>query len=287
MLSELKLLYAKRELLWAMVERELRIRYKNSVLGFLWSLLNPLVTMCVMWVVFKFLLGNATPNYSAYVLSAYIPFMFFNMAVLDSAQSVLAALPIIKKVSFPREILPLSSVIANFIHLLLALVVLIVFLLVVFFATGMESFPFTASFALLPVLLVVSFMLSAGTAFIVSALNVFYEDVKYVVSVLLYLLFFLTPVMYFSENVYHRTADMGAAGQAIYWGYHLNPVAVIATAYKQILIKPGPIDIGGSQVPAQLLPWPMYAMTAAIAVAVFVGGYALFNRMKWRFVERP
>ncbi len=287
MIAELKLLWAKRELLWAMVERELRIRYKNSVLGFFWSLLNPLVTMCVMWVVFKFLLGNATPNYSAYVLAAYIPFMFFNMAVMDSAQSVLAALPIIKKVSFPREILPLSSVIANFIHLLLALLVLIIFLLVVYFATGMESFPFSPSFVFLPLLLVVSFLLSTGFALIVSALNVFYEDVKYVMSVLLYLLFFLTPVMYFSENVFHRTKDMGALGQAIAWGYHLNPVAVLATSYKQVLIKPGPIDIGGEQVAAQPLPTALYAITAIMAVALCIGGYGLFNRMKWRFVERP
>lgn len=287
MIAELKLLYAKRELLWAMVERELRIRYKNSVLGFFWSLLNPLVTMCVMWVVFKFLLGNATPNYSAYVLSAYIPFMFFNMAVMDSAQSVLAALPVIKKVSFPREILPISTVLANFVHLLLALVVFFVFLLVVWLYTDRENFPFTWTLALLPVLLVLTLMFTMGMSFIVSALNVFYEDVKYVTSVALYLLFFLTPVMYFSENVLHRTRDMGALGEAIYIGYHLNPVAVIATSCKQVLLKPGPVDIGGQQIPASPLPLGLYLWTAAVCVVIFFAGYALFNRMKWRFVERP
>jgi ABC-type polysaccharide/polyol phosphate export permease len=287
MIAELKLLYAKRELLWAMVERELRIRYKNSVLGFFWSLLNPLVTMCVMWVVFKFLLGNATPNYSAYVLSAYIPFMFFNMAVMDSAQSVLAALPVIKKVSFPREILPISTVLANFVHLLLALVVFFVFLLVVWLNTDRENFPFTWTLALLPVLLVLTLMFTMGMSFIVSALNVFYEDVKYVTSVALYLLFFLTPVMYFSENVLHRTRDMGALGEAIYIGYHLNPVAVIATSCKQVLLKPGPVDIGGQQIPASPLPLYLYLWTAAVCIVIFFAGYALFNRMKWRFVERP
>jgi ABC-type polysaccharide/polyol phosphate export permease len=287
MIAELKLLYAKRELLWAMVERELRIRYKNSVLGFFWSLLNPLVTMCVMWVVFKFLLGNATPNYSAYVLSAYIPFMFFNMAVMDSAQSVLAALPVIKKVSFPREILPISTVLANFVHLLLALVVFFVFLLVVWLNTDRENFPFTWTLALLPVLLVLTLMFTMGMSFIVSALNVFYEDVKYVTSVALYLLFFLTPVMYFSENVQHRTRDMGALGEAIYIGYHLNPVAVIATSCKQVLLKPGPVDIGGQQFPASPLPLYLYLWTAAVCIVIFFAGYALFNRMKWRFVERP
>jgi ABC-2 type transport system permease protein len=108
MRGELKELWRFRELLLAMVERELRIRYKNSVLGFFWSLLIPLVTVAVMTVVFKVFLKNETPNFGAYVLAAYLPFLFINQAILDSAQSVLVSLPIVKKVYFPREILPLA-----------------------------------------------------------------------------------------------------------------------------------------------------------------------------------
>ena len=86
MRADLKELWRFRELLWAMVERELRIRYKNSVLGFFWSLINPLVTVLVITVVFKILLKNGTPNFSAYVLAAYLPFLFFQVCLLDSAQ---------------------------------------------------------------------------------------------------------------------------------------------------------------------------------------------------------
>src|SRR5688572_880007 len=123
MLGELKELWKFRELLVSMIQRELKIRYKNSFLGFFWSLINPLITVLVMTLVFKGIMANTTPNFSSYILAAYLPFMFFQLAVLDSAQSVLGALPLVRKIYFPREILPLSLIIGNFIHLLLALLV--------------------------------------------------------------------------------------------------------------------------------------------------------------------
>src|SRR3990172_8173834 len=123
MLAELKELWRFRELLYSMVERELKIRYKNSFLGFFWSLLNPLLTVAVLTYVFRNYVGLETKNLSAYILAAYLPFIFFQMSVLDSAQSVLSNIQLIKKIYFPREILPLAQVISNFIHLLLALLV--------------------------------------------------------------------------------------------------------------------------------------------------------------------
>jgi lipopolysaccharide transport system permease protein len=289
MREDLAELWRFRELLWAMVERELRIRYKNSVLGFLWSLLNPLVTVLVMTLVFKLFLRNGTPNYSAHVLAAYLPFLFVNLAILDSAQSVLASLPVVKKVYFPREILPLASVLANAVHFVLALAVFFAYLFGVWAFTGFQQAPFTWRIGFLPVLFVVTVAFTAGVSLIVSALNVFYEDTKYVVGVLLYLAFFLTPIMYFSENVWHALADRGPGGEALYWLYHANPLATLATAYKKTLVPPGLVDIGGSDGLVMPVPfsWPMFGMAAVVSLAVLVGGYALFNRLKWRFVERP
>lgn len=285
-MADLKELWRFRELLWAMVERELRIRYKNSFLGFFWSLINPLMTVAVMTVVFRTFLRNQTDNYSSYVLAAYLPFMFFNLSVMDSAQSVIAALPVVKKVYFPREILPLASVIANFIHFLLALVVFFGYLFVVWAASGFQVSPFTWKIGFLPFLLIVSFALTCGMSLIVSALNVFYEDVKYVAGVLLYLAFFLTPVMYFSENVYISLKDKGATW--LYTLYHLNPVAQLATTYKKTLVPTGPIDIGaGEKIDPIAQNWPMFGVCVLVSFGVLVFGYSLFNRMKWRFVERP
>ncbi len=271
-----------------MVERELRIRYKNSFLGFFWSLINPLMTVLVMTLVFKFFLRNTTENYSSYVLAAYLPFMFMNLAIMDSAQSVLAALPVVKKVYFPREILPLASVLANFIHFLLALCVFFAFLFFTWARTGFIESPFTWRIGFLPVMLVVTLAFTLGSALIISALNVFYEDVKYVVGVMLYLAFFMTPVMYFSENVYSSLQKFGSTGQALYTIYHLNPLAELATTYKKTLVPPGMIDIGSGEKIAPIPhSWMLFGACALISFGVLIYGYWLFNRMKWRFVERP
>ena len=291
MRHELKELWRYRELMWAMVERELRIRYKNSFLGFFWSLANPLATVLVITIVFKSFLQNRTDNYSAYVLAAYLPFIFLQICLMDSAQSVLAALPIIRKVYFPREILPLSNVIANFIHFLLALLVYFCYLFVLWAVTGFHTSPYTWNIGFLPVLLVVNFALAAGVSFFISAYNVFYEDVKYVVGVALYLMFFLTPVMYFSETVYYSLKAKGMLWA--YYVYHLNPVATLSTAYRKTLVPTGQIEVqpGPGQAPVKMymleFNWGLFWIAVAVSFLILWSGYATFNRLKWRFVERP
>lgn len=270
-----------------MVERDLRIRYKNSLLGFFWSFLNPIVTVLVMSVVLKFIMQNSTPNISAYVLAAYLPFLFFQFAILDSAQSVLASLPVVKKVYFPREILPIAAVLSNFVNFLLALVVFFGYLLYVWATSDRSVSPFTWNILLLPPLLVVHLALTVGLSLIVSALNTFYEDVKYMVGVGLYILFFLCPIMYFSETVLVAMKSR-PNGDLLYLLYHLNPMATLATAYRKILVPPGPIDAGPSgRIDPLPFDWALFGITSALALAVLIGGYALFNRMKWRFAERP
>lgn len=286
MIEDLKELWRFRELLIAMVEREIKIRYKNSVLGFVWSLAMPMATVAVMTLVFQGILGNKTQNYSAYVLAAYMPFVFVNMALMDSAQSVLASLQVVKKVYFPREILPLASVIANFIHFVLALFVFFLYLFVLYAVTGFQVSPFTWKLGFLPILLFFVFCFVAGCSLIISALNVFYEDVKYALSLLLYLIFFLSPVMYFSESVWHRTRGK-PYGDLIYILYHANPLAPMVTTFRKTLLPRSPVDIGGELVDQVSFNWGFFAYFAVISIVALVGGYAIFNRMKWRFVERP
>ena len=283
MLSELKELWRFRELLYSMVERELKIRYKNSFLGFFWSLVNPLVTVLVMTVVFKLIMKNETPNFSAYILAAYLPFLFFQTAVLDSAQSVLLSLGLVRKIYFPREILPLAMIISNFVHLLLALVVFFLFLLVIWVRDPALS-PFQWSILYLPILLVINLALATGLGLLVSALNTFYEDVKYVVSVVLYLMFFLCPIMYFSENVWSATRG---GGEIWYTIYHLNPVAMLSTAYRKVLVAPQQVLIDKMWVDPVPLDWGLLGVTALMSFGILIFGYWVFNRLKWKFVERP
>lgn len=295
MLAEIKELWKFRELLFSMVQRDLKIRYKNSFLGFVWSLLNPLITVLVMTLVFRNFIGNETPNLGAYILAAYLPYMFFQLTLMDSAQSIVSQLSLIKKIYFPREILPLASVISNFVHFLLALVVLFAFLVVVFlFYPGV--WPFHEGIVALPLLIFINFCLAAGCALFISAMNTFYEDVKYIVTVILYLMLFICPVMYFSETVYYSHANQ--ANPLVYRLYNLNPLAALCTAYRKAILDPQPVTVmvPDPRDPSHMqkmvyapigMDWKYIAVAFVVSVAVLLLGYAAFNRMKWRFVERP
>ncbi len=296
MIEDLKELWRYRELLGIMVRRELRVRYKNSALGIFWSFLTPLATTLVITVVFNNFLHNEIPSYSAYYLAAFLPFMFLNGAIMDASQSVLQALPVVKKIYFPRELLPLSTVIANFVHFLLAFVVFFLYLLSIFIRHRHE-FPLQATVVWLPILMLITFMLGTGLAFFVSALNTFYEDVKYLVSVVMYLMFFLCPMMYFVEQVANSEANNMWNG-VVYKLYLLNPFASLCIAYRKILLAPVPVPSTQSYLdqqgvlhrlyyPSQPLDWRYVAATAILSFVLMVWGYSTFNRMKWKFVERP
>jgi lipopolysaccharide transport system permease protein len=297
MLAEAKELWKFRELLYSMVQRDLKIRYKNSFLGFLWSLLNPLVTVATMTVVFQFILNNNTPNLGAYIFAAYLPYMFFQLCLLDSSQTILVNIQLIKKIYFPREILPLASAISNFIHFLLGLLVLFVFLIVVYIffpgPNGLRVWPFHSGILLLPLLLFMSFCLATGLSFLISAANTFYEDVKYIVAVILYLMFFICPVMYFSEQVYYSPHN---ASHWFYRMYYMNPVATLCTAYRKAILDPQPVKVSthspsGQTIDAMYPPigmdWKYIAIAFVVSVSILLIGYRVFNRLKWKFVERP
>lgn len=280
MLKELSELYKYRDLLAQLVVRDLKVRYKNSVLGFFWSLVNPLVQVATITVVVKYVMRVEIPNYSAYLLVAYLPWTFFQMSLMDASQSVIEHHDLLKKVYFPREVLPLSMVIANLIHFLLALVVFFVYLLIL-------GTPIVTTWWLLPVLVTVEFMLISGIALIISCLNVFYEDIKYIVSVLLNVFFFLTPIMYMSEMVYTRLPESHRT--LVFTIYQLNPLNALVIAFRKTLLPAYTIP------PGKTMPFPFSDMplnyeflfiAAAVSVAIAVIGYMFFNSRKWTFAEQ-
>jgi lipopolysaccharide transport system permease protein len=296
MLSELKELYKFRELLLVMVQRELKIRYKNSALGFLWSMLNPIITVLVMSFVFENFMhrGNGIPSVTAYILAAYLPYTFFQLCLLDSSQTILTSMPLIKKIYFPREILPIASVLSNFVHLLLALVVFFAYLVLVYFRSvlanhgfqGAEN-PFQITTFYLPILLIINLMLSLGLAFLVSAWNTFYEDIKYIVTVLTYLMFFMCPILYFEESVANSPRNLAWHG----WLYNLmslNPVFTLSSAYRKVLVAPPSLFVDqGAKLHVIPISWFHIGVTALTSFVILIYGYHTFNRLKWRFVERP
>ncbi len=282
-------LWHARELLWTLIVRELRVRYKNSVLGFFWSLVNPLVTVLVMTLVFKFVMGMRIDNYSAYVLVAYLPWTFFQFALLDSSQTILVYMPVIKKIYFPRALLPLAMALANFVHFLLAMGVLFLYLYLY------VRTPPQWSLLLLPVVILSQLLWVVGLSLIIACWNAFYEDVKYLVSVGLQLLFFLTPIIYFSEQLRATTLVPEAWREPIFWAYHLlNPMATLTMAYRKFILPPITVVYENPAASPQAMqftdmpfPYWLLGVNLLMGLAVAVVGLLYFRSREWEFVERP
>lgn len=280
MINELRELLRYRYLLSQLVVRDIKVRYKNSFLGFLWSLANPLLQVATMTVVIKYIMRLDIPNYSAYLLVGYLPWMFFQMALLDSSQVVLAHRDLLRKVYFPREVLPASVVVANLIHYVLALVVFFAYLW--FYRFFMHGAPLKPTVLWLPVLMAVQTTLIIGLALFISCLNVFYEDVKYLLTVLLNVFFYLTPVMYPAELV---AAKLNSP--LLYKLYLMLPMNALVDAYRKTLLPPiSGLTIRDTPIKSLPLDIGAIATASAICVLIAIAGYAFFNARKWVFAER-
>jgi len=273
MINRLRELWSYRELIWMLVVRDLKVRYKNSVLGFLWSLLNPLLLMLVFTVVFTVMLPSLeTPNFPVFVLSALLPWNFFSSSVQSGVTAITSNGHLIKKVYFPREILVISSVLANFVNLLLALPVL-------FLLMAVMGVPFTPVLLYLPVIMLVEVIFAIGIVLILSTMNVFYRDVSVIMEVVMQAWFFMTPVFY-SVDLLPETAMIGSLVLPVRrLLYILNPMASIVASYRSVLYG----FTNGS--PPAAPGWDFFSRTAVTAFAVLVLGYWYFAKKSHRFGE--
>ncbi len=274
-------LWRFRYLLWQLVRRDLKVRYKNSRFGFVWSIMPPLMQVAVITFAFRHATTFAKDfdNYSAFVLVAIIPWTYFSTAILDSSMSLLMMFGLIKKVYVPREVIPLSAAISNFIHFLLSWLVFAVYWWGVRRLLG-DHTPILWTTLLLPYLILVQFMLVTGICLLVSCLNVFYEDVKYIVSVLLGLGLFVLPIMYVVEQVQVKNAATSLL-------YTYNPLTVLMTAYRKILLEaPPPAALPGHAVYSPL-DYGSLVYAGLFSFIVLAGSYWYFNQRKWQFAERP
>lgn len=246
-----------RDLVRNLVSRDLKVRYRESLLGFGWSLLNPLLMTAVFYLVFQVFLRNPTPMFPVFLLCGILPWNWCTAAVSGGVSSVVGNAHLIKKVYFPRELLPVSIVTANMVHLVLALPIL--FLMMLIFGA-----PFTGWILLIPLLLAIQFVFLAGVALFLSSINVFFRDTAPITEVLLTLWFFLTPVFYRVEDVTDQWAALL---------YYANPMASIVSAYRAILYTGRSPDFS------------ILLVTALTAVAVLLAGYAVFARSSALFGE--
>lgn len=267
MIDRLNELLRYRDLIRQLVIRDLKVRYKNSVFGFLWTLLNPLFMMVVFTIVFTIMLPqSAIAKFPIFVLCGLLPWNFFSASVMTSTSSIVGNGHLIRKVYFPREALPLSTVLSNLINFLLALLVL-------FFAMLLLRVPFTPWALLLPLIVAVQFFFTLGWAFFLSAATVFYRDVPMIMDVLMLAWFFLTPIFYPMSVLPQSQTLLGITLNIQRLAYILNPMASLVASYRVVLYH------GAS--PA----WDFLLRTILTTLAFPVLGYLFFARYSWTFAE--
>jgi len=238
----------RRDLLLNLVCAELTARYKTATLGVLWSILNPLLLMLILVVVFGHFVRLGIENYPIFVLSALLPWSFFQTSVVNATGSLPRASGLVKRVRIPRAFIPLSAILASLVHFLISLGLLFMLML----ALGV---PLTATVLLIPPVIVLQAVLLVGVSLLVSSLNVFYRDIEYILAPALSGLFYLTPIFY--PLSYVPPAWRG-------W-YALNPMVGIIEAYRRMLID-------GSFPAPRLL-----ATSAMTSLAILVVGTAVFH----------
>lgn len=251
-----KELYQYRELLKTNVQKEIRGKYKGSFLGVLWSFLNPLLMVLVYALVFPYIMRTNVDNYLVYLITGVIPWNFFTTCITTGCNCVWINGGIIKKVYFPREILPISVVAAGLINFLISCVIILLFVL--FGGIG-----FSIELLWLPLIAIIQSALSLGLLFILSAINVYVRDIEYLVGFLLNLLFYATPILY--------TADMFP--ESIRWVLYLNPMTTIIESYRNIFYY--------QQSPA-LIPLMIVFMVSFIILII---GYLIFKKLERGFAE--
>lgn len=273
MIAKLRELLRYRELLENLVIRDLKVRYKHSVLGFLWSLLNPLLLMLVFTVVFSVMMPNTSiPHFPVFVLSALLPWNFFSASLIGAVHSITQNGHLIKKVYFPREILPVSTVLANLANFALALPVLFALVVVL-------GVPLTVWLVYLPIVVLVQVAFTVGVAFLLATLNVFYRDTSVIMEVLMQAWFFLTPVFYPIDLLPETRVLLGLVLPVRRLVYILNPMASIIATYRSVIY--GFTNGAPPAAPA----WDFFSRTAVTALLCLLFGYWVFLRYSRRFGE--
>jgi len=252
-----------RGLLRNLLARDLSVRYKNSVLGFLWTLLNPLLLMLVFTVVFQVLIPTEIPYFPVFILIGILAWNFCAGAAMACTHSVVGNADLVRKVYFPREMLPLSAVLASLVHFSLALTL-------VFVLAPLSGIPLTPLALWLPIVVLFQTIFLSGLGLFLAAVNVFFRDTEPIMDVALLAWFFLTPIFYSLDVLFDKTIGQMNVG----WLMHvLNPMASFISTYRLVIIDRAPPD------PAFL------ARTFAVSLLVLVVGYVLFKRLEPRFGE--
>ena len=262
MWDSLRNLMRYRGLIQSLVARELKARYRGSVLGFFWSFVNPLLLLTIYSFVFTYLLKNRAEGvqpYAVFMFTALLPWTWFQSSLNEATGSLIAGGNLIKKVLFPAEVLPLVTILSNMVHFLFGIPILVGFM------WWYQVVPDWAELPWFVAVIAVQFVFTAACALILSALAVHFRDVKDLVSNLLTFWFFATPIIY-----WYNDPDF----QAYKFYFDINPFSHLAISYQELLFFAGPFGH----------KWWLLAMGGA-SVIFFLAAYWLFDRLRDSFAE--
>ena len=245
-----------KDLIVVLTHKELKVRYKRSFLGYLWSIANPLVLAMVFFIAFKIIMRVQIENYTLFLISGLFPWQWFSNSVNSSAMVFVGNAPLIKKVNFPRESLVIATVLNDMLHFILSIPVIVIFL----FFYGMR--PNILWLVGIPILLIIQFMVTFGLAVAIAATNLFFRDIERIVFILTTLIFYITPIIYSEDMVpaKYRTLIL------------LNPLSVLMLSWRNLFMK-GTLDL------------TTVSLSFVYSLAVFAVGYIIFRRLRWRFAE--
>lgn len=257
MISRVKEIYNYREMIFSLIKRELRGKYKASVLGFVWTFLNPLFQMLVYTIVFSFIMRSGIEHFAIFLFVGLIPWNFFGVSVANGASCVVSQENLIKKIYFPRIVLPISFVTSMFINMLLTFIV--IFAVLLFSGYGIN--PLAVCF--LPLVMIIEYILSLGICMLVSALTVYFRDMEYILGIINMAWMYLTPILYTTEMVPEEFRTV----------FNLNPMTPVILAYQQILYH------------KQLPETGTLIHAGIVGFVILVIGIIVFERMQRKFVE--
>ena len=265
MLRQVATLFRYRLLIQSLVGRELKARYRGSLLGFFWSFINPLLLLLTYGLVFTYMLpvhrsADLEP-YFLFLFCGILPWTWFNSSVLESSGVLIAGGNLIKKVLFPAEVLPIVSVLSNLVHFLLGLLILAGFMI------GTQHFPDPGDLIFFPLVVIIQLIFTIALALILAALTVHFRDIRDLLANLLTFWFFATPIIYFyrMDSVQHFK-----------WLFNINPFFHLSVSYQEILFFHDPFIDGHLKL--------LLVMGAASCV-LFLFGYWLFDRLRDSFAE--
>lgn len=253
----LREIYEYRQMIISLVHKDLRGRYKGSALGFLWTFINPLFQLIIYTLVFSTFMKMGIDKFYIFLFVALIPWIFFNACLQQGSTSVMDNKEMVKKIYFPRIVLPLSYVLSSFINMLLSFVVVFLVLLVTRFGMNLRALLF------LPLIMIIEFVLALGIAMITSACTVYVRDLQHILSIVSMGWMYLTPIVYPESFVPSRYQTL----------FYLNPMTSIVIAYRDILYY--------KRVPQM----STLLQAAGMGIVLVIIGAVVFDRLQRNFVE--